>query len=54
MTDSCKVAILICVNDNPATGNVLNLSNIVQPRESYNEYRVGDMVMAKCPEYGLN
>ncbi|OPL33328.1 hypothetical protein AM593_07419, partial [Mytilus galloprovincialis] len=45
--------LFIWIHDDPIQGNVLNLSNITSPRKSFNEYAVGDLVMAKCPGFGI-
>ena len=46
-------AIFMWINDDPVTGNVLNLSNIVEPRKPLEEYKEFQQVLAKCPGYGL-
>jgi len=44
--------VFIWINDDPVTGNVLNLSNIIEPRKALEDYREGEKVKAKCPSYG--
>ena len=44
--------IFIWINDDPVTGNVLNLTNIVEPRKGLDDYKEGETVKAKCPSYG--
>ena len=47
-----KFGLFVWINDNPITGNVLNLTNIKEPRKSIYEYQEGDHVLAKCHGHG--
>lgn len=47
-----KIALFIWINDDPITGNVLRISNIVHPRCGYDDYKVGQKVLVKCPGMG--
>ena len=42
MAQTCqKFGLLIWINDDPITGNVLNLINIQSPRKEISEYKEG-------------
>ena len=47
-------AVILWVNDKPVTVNVLNVSNIVEPRKAFEDYCVGEKVKAKCPGFGVH
>ena len=51
MEDKKYFGIFIWINDEPVTGNVLNLSSIVEPRKPLMAYK--DKVKAKCPGFGV-
>lgn len=44
--------LFIWINDDPVTGNVLNLRNIIDPRWPPEQYTVGLKVEARCPGFG--
>lgn len=54
MDTSRIFAVILWTNDNPITGNVLNVSNITQPCKAFSDYCVGDLVKAKCPGFGVH
>ncbi|KAH3829242.1 hypothetical protein DPMN_131236, partial [Dreissena polymorpha] len=39
--------------DDPITGNVMNISAVTEPRKEYTDYRVGDVVKARCGSFGV-
>ena len=45
--------IFVWINDDPITGNVLNMKSVVEPRKPLIDYKVGDRVLAKCPGFGI-
>lgn len=47
-----RFALFIWINDDPIRGNVLRISTIVEPRQSYEDYAVGQKVIVKCPRMG--
>lgn len=46
-------ALFVWINDNPITGTVLSLSNIVEPRKELTDYKVGDLVSVRFSRFGV-
>ncbi|XP_052792472.1 uncharacterized protein LOC128226566 [Mya arenaria] len=44
--------LFIWINDNPISGSVLRIRNIVHPRRDFNAYTEGETVTVKCPGIG--
>ena len=53
MSTNKYFGVFIWINDDQVTGNVLNLTNIVEPRKPLADYKEKDVVKAKCPGFGL-
>lgn len=47
------LALMIWIHDVPVTGNIIKLSMIVDPRKPFEEYKVGDLVKARCIGFGV-
>ncbi|XP_053404744.1 uncharacterized protein LOC123558217 [Mercenaria mercenaria] len=47
------LALIVWVNDDPITGNIIKLSSIVEPRKPFSEYKEGETVRAKCHGFGI-
>lgn len=45
--------IFVWINDDPVTGNVLNLTNIVEPRKPIEDYKENEKMKVKCPGFGI-
>jgi len=45
-------ALFVWKNDDPITGNVLSLTNIVDPRKPICDYKVGDVVSVRLKSFG--
>ena len=53
MSSTKMFGLFIWIHDDPILGNVLNLSNITEPRKQFEDYAEGDLVKTKCPEFGI-
>lgn len=53
MLSTKMFGLFIWIHDDPILGNVLNLSNITEPRKQFEDYAEGDLVKTKCPGFGI-